>query len=228
MLEKIISRKERMKPPFKLKAYNYNEDRWEEIEEFEKPVKISEIKDIIDELLEEGYTRFRLDDSKGEKVWVRYYKSHEKKKENEIDTIDRFAQLMDRMTTVIEKLSSLNKEKNTLDPNEILASNIAFLTTIKNFCENFPQLCGVKSTEDDIVINLLMQMITGRQLTQLQPQPIPQQTIQQTTQPKINPDLLMPPNEESIKIVNKAVEKAMEETAKIWETECKVIGTCQE
>jgi hypothetical protein len=40
--------------------------------------------------------------------------------------------------------------------------------------------------------------------------------------------VLARPSEDAVKIVNSAVVKALEETARIWKTECQVLGTCVE
>jgi hypothetical protein len=237
---KIFNRNKReFKPPFKLKAYNAKTGEWEDIDEFDQPVRLSEIKDLIEELKEDGYTRFRLEDSKGQKVWVRYYKAVERalteRNLSEIEKLaDLFAKYVELNTKILENLSKLRQEPK-IDPNELLASNIAFIQTIRNLCREVPWICGVEKTAslEDMIMSLLFNMLLQQRL---QPTPTAvqqpatqalQQAIQQTP-PPINPSLLAPPTPEAAEVVNRAVMKALEETEKMWVTECKVMNTCVE
>jgi len=228
------------KPPFVLKAYNAQTGEWEEIDSYNEPKKLSELKDIIEEYKEDGYTRFRLEDSQGKKVWVRYYKTAEDAiRKNAMSVVNQVEQLTEVVNKLVDAINKL-KGENKVDPNEILASNIAFIQTIQNLCKQAPWLCGINPNEgfdkDLMMFQMLMQMLTGGSMNIMATSPPPPQTVppqpRQTTstqtQLKVNPNVLTPPNEESAKIVNKAVAKALEETSKIWVTECKVLNTCEE
>lgn len=211
------------KPPFKLKAYNKETKEWEDIDTYDTPVKFSEIKDQIEELLEEGYTRFRLEDSKSSKVWVKYYKSRERSEE---DVADRFLSMMEKWSSIMEKMSQIAVPK--YDPNELLASQVSMFLTIRNFCERFPSICGM-SERSDLLENILVQVLMSRLGYQPQPtvQQVPQTVPQQVTQ---TPSVTVPakPTEEGVKVTNEIIEKALKEAAEMWETECKVLGVCKE
>jgi len=222
------------KPPFTLKAYNAQAGEWEEIDTFNVPKKLSELKDIIEEYKEDGYTRFRLEDSRGQKVWVRYYKTAEDAiRKNAMSVVSQVQQLTEIVNQLADTISKLRGE-NRLDPHEVLASNIAFIQTIQNLCKQAPWLCGFHESEDKdmMIMQMLMQLFTGGRATPMQvsapapmpppPPPAPQQP------PKINPNVLAQPSEESAKIINEAVAKALEETSKIWVTECRVLNACEE
>jgi len=222
------------KPPFTLKAYNAQTGEWEEIDTFNEPKKLSELKDIVEEYKEDGYTRFRLEDSKGQKVWVRYYKTAEDAiRKNAMSVVNQVEQLTDVVNKLADTIAKL-KGESKLDPNEVLASNIAFIQTIQNLCKQAPWLCGFHESEDKdmMIMQMLMQLLSSGRTAPMQipapaPTPSPPPPAQQQP-PKVNPDVLMPPSEESAKIVNEAVEKALEETSKIWVTECKVLNACEE
>jgi nitrogen regulatory protein PII len=224
------------KPPFTLKAYNAQTGEWEEIDSFNEPKKLSELKDIIEEYKEDGYTRFRLEDAKGQKVWVRYYKTAEDAiRKNAMSVVSQVQQLTEVVNQLVDTISKLRGDSK-LDPNEILASNIAFIQTIQNLCKQAPWICGVSPSEDKdfMILQMLLQMFTGARGAQIQlpaPQvqmPAIQQTAVQQEVPKINPNVLVSPSEDAVKVVNSAVAKALEETAKIWKTECQVLGACVE
>jgi hypothetical protein len=207
----------RYRPPFKLKAYNAETREWEDVETYDRPVKLSEIKEYIEELIEDGYTRFRLEDSKGNKVWVKYYKSRERSEE---EIADRFLSMMEKWATVMEKMSQIATPK--FDPNELLASQVSVFLTIRNFCERFPDICGVSKTS---IEDTLVQVLLGR----LVPQQVATPSTAPTT-PVPAPGRVVPPRptEEGIRAVNEIVEKAMKEATEIWETECRVLGVCRE
>jgi hypothetical protein len=216
------------KPPFTLKAYNAQTGEWEEIDSFNEPKKLSELKDIIEEYKEDGYTRFRLEDAKGQKVWVRYYKTAEDAiRKNAMSVVSQVQQLTEVVNQLVDTIAKLRGD-NRLDPNEILASNIAFIQTIQNLCKQAPWMCGVSPSEDKdlMILQMLMQMFTGAR-AQIQ-MPPPQTATVPKEVPKINPNVLASPSEEAVKIVNSTVAKALEETSKIWKTECQVLGACVE
>ena len=206
------------RPPFKLKAYNKETKEWEDIDTFNAPVRFSEIKDQIEELLEEGYTRFRLEDSKSNKVWVKYYKSRERSEE---DVADRFLSMMEKWSSIMEKMSQIAMPR--YDPNELLASQVSMFLTIRNFCEKFPSICGM-SEKSDMLENVLIQVLMSR--LGHQPQPPAQQVPQMPSAAALAAPAR--PTEEGVKVTNEIIEKALKETAEIWETECKVLGVCRE
>jgi hypothetical protein len=224
------------KPPFTLKAYNAQSGEWEEIDSFNEPKKLSELKDIIEEYKEDGYTRFRLEDARGQKVWVRYYKTAEDAiRKNTMSVVSQVEQLTEVVNKLVDAINKL-KGNDKFDPNEILASNIAFIQTIQNLCKQAPWICGVSPTEDRdfMILQMLMQMFTGARgaqvqlpAPQIQPQVVQPPAVQQEA-PKINPSVLARPSEDAVKVVNSAVVKALEETARIWKTECQVLGACVE
>lgn len=207
----------RYKPPFKLKAYNAETREWEDVETYDRPVKLSEVKDYVEELLKDGYTRFRLEDSKGNKVWVKYYKSKER---TEDEIADRFLSMMEKWATIMEKMSQIAMPK--YDPSEVLASQVSMFLTIRNFCEKFPDICGVgRTSAEDLIVQTL--------LSRLAPQQIPSVSAPTPTPaPAPRPVPLPRPTEEGIRAVNEIVEKAIKEATEIWETECRALGVCRE
>jgi hypothetical protein len=247
--------KRELKPPFVLKAYSPSTGAWEEVEEFQEPKKLSEIRDLVDELKEEGYTRFRLEDSRGEKVWVRYYKQLEQEViRKQASQVEQLQEMLEKYASTLERILEFTTKirgDRHIDPHEILASNIAMIQTIQNLCKQSPWICGVNPNEgfdkDLLMLQMLMCMMTGGRMCfgfgvpQI-PFQVPQYTAQQaptpspapapspapTPAPKVNPEALMPPTKEAVDVVNQAVTKALEDVSKVWVTECQVLETCKE
>jgi hypothetical protein len=216
------------------------EGTWEELEEYDEKKSFSELKDFIDSLVEEGYDYFYLKEvcnNKTRKVWV---KSYAQKKRKEPLDIDKLLEIKEKY----EKLKELFGGKE-VDPYEVLTANIALVLSIRRFCNEFPELCGIAggvgggAGRVHDYFSLLREIImlfsggTGslevaeenaRKFLSWLGIKIPQAPT------KVRPEHIKRSTEsrEAVELANRIVSEALKEASNITVSECQVAGVCLE
>jgi hypothetical protein len=196
---------------------------WEDIQEFDRYVGVSEIRDIIDELREQGYYSFRLEEKTKERtklLWVRTYSSPKKRL---LSTLNELKETLELINTIKEAFT----EK--VDTLSVIGSMASVLLSFRKICEQYPELCGIRRSEEDMFKTLLNMIISSRIATpQIAPQVVPQAVPQASPAPAPRKIVLPEPSPEAVEKINKIVEEAVEEVSKSLVGECEVIGECLE
>jgi len=214
------------KKPSKYVLKARKEGVWEEINEYDRYVSMSEVSDILDELKEDGYDYVRLDliNEEGKIIktaWSKKWKPRGKFVQKAISEIKEYVEFIKAFK------EALKTEEN--DPFAIMASAVSFLETFRKVCDNYPVLCGKeKMGEDKLIESLLMRIIEARLGMPMasnpasNPAPPPAFSPAPTSIPNI------PIAPEIAEKFNKIVEESMKKASELITTECQVIGKCEE
>jgi len=195
------------------------EGEWEDIQEFDRYVGVSEIRDIIDELREQGYYSFRLEEKTKERtklLWVRTYSSPRKRL---YSTLNELKETLELVNTIKEAFT----EK--VDTLSVIGSMASVLLSFRKICEQYPELCGIRKSEEDMFKTLFNMIISSRIAT---PQIAPQVVPQTSPAPAPRKIVLPEPSPEAVEKINKIVEETVEEVSKSLVGECEVVGECLE
>jgi hypothetical protein len=175
--------------------------------------------------------------NKTRKVWV---KSYAQKKRKESFDIDKLLEIKEKY----EKLRELFGGKE-VDPYEVLTTNIALVLSIRRFCNEFPELCGMTGVAGSGAsrvheyLSLLKEIVwlfsggTGnldlaeenaRKFLSWLGIKIPQAST------KVKSEYIKKSTEsrEAVEIANKIVSEALKEASNITVSECQVEGLCVE
>lgn len=171
---------------------------WEEIEEFEKPVKSSEVMDILLEYKEKGYDSFRLDvygaDGKFEKrLWVRNFER--KAKEGDLTS---FVEQLKKYKEIRETLKDLLGIKE-YNPEDIVATFIYY----EELKKQLANIVNPNKSELSELIEIIKALSSLQGILQQQQSP----SSSTTTSPQQN---MMTPKEDKLdEIANKIYDEAM-------------------
>jgi hypothetical protein len=214
--------------PFKLKKTRYvlkarKYGSWEDIEEYDKKMSVSELSDTIEDLRSEGYDYVRLEeiDSEGKRVKIHWAKPLKPKGKKIKETLSEIQETVEALKIIKEAF----KDENS-DPYVVLASSISLLESFRKICDSYPALCGKDSSSNDPIMQFILGLIQSRlaqqpyyQYNQPQQQPAPIVTPSTTVIPK--------PSQEAVDKINKIVEEALDKAMKTVVSECQAIGSCQ-
>jgi hypothetical protein len=212
------------KPPFKLMGKSLDGE-WEELEEYEDKKSLSDVKDTIEEYRDQGYYAFRLQDSKGRVVW---YKSYKRDKRTGM-SVDDILEMAKKYRALKEALSELGGEK--VDPYEVLASQVSMFTTIRKFCEQFPEICGRGFSGEGLkggleIVKWIVDMLGGGSLERAEN--VLESMLGFRREEKVSSEFIKGSiTEEGARKINEIASRAVDEALKTVKSECEVVGTCE-
>ena len=223
--------------PFKLKKTKYvlkarKYGSWEDIEEYEKKVSVSEVSDVIEDLRSEGYDYVRLEevDEQGRRVKLHWSKPLKPKGKKLKETLEEISETVQALKAIREAFKDESQ-----DPYVVLASTVSMLESFRKICDSYPALCGKESSASDpifqIILSLIQQRLAGQQY--FQPayyQPAPQSNIPQIPSDGQRPNqiILPKPTPEAVDKINKIATEALEKAMKTVVSECQAMGECVE
>ena len=211
------------KPPFKLMGKSLDGE-WEELEEYEDKKSLSDVKDTIEEYRDQGYYAFRLQDSKGRVVW---YKSYKRDKRSGM-SVDDILEMAKKYKALKEALSELGGER--VDPYEVLASQVSMFTSIRKFCEQFPEICGRGFSGEGLkggleVVKWIVDMFGGGNLERAES--VLEGLFGFKKEGRVSSSFIKGSiTEEGAKKIDEIATKAVSEALEIVKSECEVAGTC--
>jgi hypothetical protein len=223
--------------PFKLKKTKYvlkarRYGTWEDVEEYDKKVSVSEVSDIIEDLRGEGYDYVRLEevDDQGRRVKLHWSKPLKPKGKKLKETLEEISETVQALKAIKDAFKDEGQ-----DPYVILASTVSMLESFRKICDNYPALCGKESSASDpifqIILSILQQRLAGQQ--SFQPayyQPATQSNIPQIPSNGQRPNqiVLPPTTPEAVDKINKIAQEALEKAMKTVVSECQAMGECIE
>jgi len=213
----------RYKPPFRLMGKNLDGE-WEELEEYEEKKSLSDVKDVVEEYRDQGYYAFRLQDSKGRVVW---YKAYRRDKKTGM-SVDDVLEMAKKYKALKEALSELSGER--VDPFEVLASQVSMFTSIRKFCEQFPEICsrgtGGESLKAGLeIVRWIINVFGGGSLERAEE--ALESMFLGRKEGKVSSSFIKKSiTEEGARKMDEIASKAVDEALKIVKSECEVAGTC--
>ena len=199
---------------------------WEEINEYDRYVSMSEVSDILDELKEDGYDYVRLDliNEEGKIIktaWSKKWKPRGKFVQKAISEIKEYVEFIKAFKEALKTEEA--------DPFAVMASAVSFLETFRKICDNYPILCGrEKVGEDKLIESLLMKIIEARLGMPIASNPAPNPASAPMTNPASASIPNIPVSPEIAEKFNQIVEESMRKASELITTECQVIGKCEE
>jgi len=183
----------------------HKERGWEEIATFDHKVSYSEVKDELEEMMDE-YIMFRLEgkDENGKRVempWVK--KVTPRKKHDVTEDIDRLSATLDKLSGVLEKLMKMTGSNERPSLSELLADHLYTEYLLRKY---FTPVQQSRSDFHDFIMFLYA-------LRGLAPMPMNQPTPMNMPTPPSAPSSELPPPPEEFK--KEFVEKAKEVEAEI-------------
>lgn len=205
-----------------------DEYKWIELDTYTQPIPWKELKDELLEMAEENdCTSFYLKTSGGRKVWVR----HLRKNSDQQGGLGNIKKSIELIKSVMEAVKQITPQT---DPFATFREIVAMFSSLRNFCNEYPEMCGSKG---DVVTDIIRMILQSRGLQQsIPPMPLPQpeQAAVQTPvqQPQVNPivaeeiDKYVP---EDVKAkIDSIVIDALAKSSEIVKTPCEVEGLCTE
>jgi len=214
----------RYKPPFKLMGKSLDEE-WEELEEYGEKKLLSDIKNAINEYRKQGYYAFRLQDSKGRVVW---YKAYRRDMRTGM-SVDDILEMAKKYKALKEALSELSGER--VDPYEVLASQVSMFTSIRKFCEQFPEICGRGVSSEGLkggleIVKWVIDVFGGGSLERAE-EALESMFFGRKEGRVSSGFIKRSITEEGARKMDEIASRAVDEALKIVKSECEVAGTCE-
>jgi len=192
---------------------------WEDLGEYDKPITLAEVSDVVMEYREQGYTTFRVDvydrnDKFVKRLWTRTYPKKNDSSDRKL-TLDDIKKYAEAIKTVKDALGIKD-----LDPEDVIANIIYWDTLKEKLAEKLKTVGGGGELKEFLD---LLNALRGIQLPTTVQAPNP--TSAPTPQPS-NVKPVVVENKE--KLVEDLVSKALEETDKVLQPPCVEEGTCKE